>query len=157
MSWSARREGGWPQLVSEEIWQKIGADESACFTVDSAGYALADGGFNATLRDYARFGLMILENGGGIVPPAWIEATRSGTHGSEYNDVFPEGSYHNQFWIEDPRSRTLMCRGVFGQLIRISWATNTVVVKLSTYPDFSNIAYSVATLRAIHAIEAALG
>ena len=56
------------ELVSEELWQKIGAEESACFTVDSAGYALADGGFNATLRDYARFGLMILENGGGIVP-----------------------------------------------------------------------------------------
>ena len=107
------------ELVSEEIWQKIGADESACFTVDSAGYALADGGFNATLRDYARFGLMILDNGGGIVPPDWIEATRNGTHGSEYNDVFPEGSYRNQFWIEDPRSRTLMCRGVFGQLIHI--------------------------------------
>ena len=39
-----------PELVSEEIWQKIGADESAYFTVDSAGYALADGGFNATTK-----------------------------------------------------------------------------------------------------------
>ena len=56
------------QLVSEELWQKLGVDESACFTVDSAGYALADGGFNATLRDYGRFGQMILDNGGGIVP-----------------------------------------------------------------------------------------
>jgi CubicO group peptidase (beta-lactamase class C family) len=144
------------ELVSEEIWQRIGADESAFFTVDSAGYALADGGFNATLRDYARFGLMILEGGGGIVPLAWIEATRTGMHGPQYNPTLPEGSYRNQFWIEDPHSRTLMCRGVFGQLIRISWATNTVVVKLSSYPDFTNIAYSVATLKAVHAIEAAL-
>src|SRR5262245_21094985 len=63
------------ELVSEEIWQKIGADESACFTVDQAGYALAEGGFNATLRDYARFGLMLLDNGGGIVPAEWVEAT----------------------------------------------------------------------------------
>ncbi len=54
------------------------ADESACFTVDSAGYALADGGFNATLRDYGRFGQLILDNGGGIVPADWIEATRNG-------------------------------------------------------------------------------
>jgi hypothetical protein len=35
--------------------------------------------------------------------------------------------------------------------------TRTVVVKLSSYPDPSNLAYGVATLKAIHAIEAALG
>jgi CubicO group peptidase (beta-lactamase class C family) len=145
-----------PELVSQEIWQKIGADESACYTVDRAGYALAEGGFNATLRDYARFGLMLLDNGGGIVPADWVEATRTGTHGPDYNPSFPEGSYHNQFWIEDPRSRTLMCRGVFGQLIWISWEANMVVVKLSSYPDFSNIAYSKATLKAVHAIADAL-
>jgi len=146
-----------PQLVSEELWQKIGAEESACFTVDGAGYALADGGFNATLRDYGRFGLTILENGGGIVPPAWIEATRNGVHGPHFNESLPNGSYKNQFWLEDPKSRTLMCRGVFGQLIYINWDYDMVVVKLSTYPDFGNIAYSVSTLKAIHAIAAELG
>ncbi len=45
-----------PQLLSEELWQKMGAEESACITVDSAGFALADGGLNACLRDYGRFG-----------------------------------------------------------------------------------------------------
>ncbi|MDX8432965.1 serine hydrolase [Mesorhizobium abyssinicae] len=145
------------QLVSEELWQKLGADESACFSVDSAGYALAEGGFNATLRDYGRFGQLILDNGGGVVPADWIEATRNGRHGPEFNPSLPEGSYRNQFWIEDPRSRALMCRGVFGQLIHIGWDNRLVVVKLSTYPDFANIAYSVATLKAVHAIAAALG
>ncbi|MFN0193050.1 MAG: serine hydrolase domain-containing protein, partial [Aestuariivirga sp.] len=69
-----------PQLVSEELWQKAGMEESASFTVDAAGYALADGGFNASLRDYARFGQLLLDNGGGIVPPSWIESTRTGNH-----------------------------------------------------------------------------
>ncbi|WP_280821943.1 serine hydrolase domain-containing protein [Pseudaminobacter soli (ex Li et al. 2025)] len=145
-----------PQLVSEELWQKIGAEESACFTVDSAGYALADGGFNATLRDYARFGQLILDNGGGVVPASWVEATRTGIHGPLYSESFPTGSYKNQFWIEDPHSRSLMCRGVFGQLIHINWDHQMVVVKLSTYPDFTNRDYSVATLKAIHAIADAL-
>ncbi|TGT56684.1 class C beta-lactamase-related serine hydrolase [Mesorhizobium sp. M00.F.Ca.ET.170.01.1.1] len=144
------------QLVSEELWQKLGADESACFTVDSAGYAVADGGFNATLRDYGRFGQLILDNGGGVIPGEWIEATRSGKHASTFNPSLPEGSYRNQFWIEDPRSRALMCRGVFGQLIHIDWGNRMVVVKLSSYPDFTNIAYSVATLKAVHAMAAAL-
>jgi CubicO group peptidase (beta-lactamase class C family) len=145
-----------PQLVSEELWQKLGVDESACFTVDSAGYALADGGFNATLRDYARFGQMILDGGAGIVPAAWIETTRSGVHRPGFGAPIPEGAYHNQFWIEDPRSRNLMCRGVFGQLIWIDFARRIVVVKLSSWPDFYNIDYSTATLKACHAIAGAL-
>ncbi|WP_378949101.1 serine hydrolase domain-containing protein [Mesorhizobium sp. ANAO-SY3R2] len=144
------------QLVSEELWQKIGAEESAYFTVDSAGYALADGGFNASLRDYARFGQTILEDGAGIVPADWIAETRNGVHGSNYSASMPEGSYRNQFWIEDPRSRALMCRGVFGQLIHIDWDSRMVTVKLSTWPDFTSVAYSVATLKAIHAIADAL-
>lgn len=144
------------QLVSEELWQKIGAEESAYFTVDSAGYALADGGFNATLRDYARFGQTIIEDGAGIVPADWIAETRNGMHGPDYSASMPEGSYRNQFWIEDPRSRALMCRGVFGQLIHIDWDTRMVTVKLSTWPEFTSVPYSVATLKAVHAIAAAL-
>ena len=49
------------QLLSEELWQKIGMEESANMTVDAAGFALADGGLSACLRDYGRFGQMILE------------------------------------------------------------------------------------------------
>lgn len=145
-----------PQLVSEELWQKIGTDESACFTVDPAGYALADGGFNATLRDYARFGQLILEGGRGIVPADWIETTRNGAHGPHYSASFDNGSYRNQFWIEDPASRALMCRGVFGQLIHIGFDTGTVVVKLSSYPEFTSTEFGRATLAAVHAIAAEL-
>ena len=145
-----------PQLVSEELWQKLGVDESACFTVDSAGYALADGGFNATLRDYARFGQMILDGGDGVVPAAWIEMTRNGVHRPGFGAPLPEGAYHNQFWIEDPRSRNLICRGVFGQLIWIDFARRIVVVKLSSWPEFYNIDYSTATLKACHTIAGAL-
>ncbi|HVY98404.1 MAG TPA: serine hydrolase [Dongiaceae bacterium] len=146
-----------PQLVSEEIWQKLGVEESGCFAVDPAGYALADGGFNATLRDYGRFGQMILENGGGIVPPAWIAATRNGgRHGPQYWSAFPQGSYKNQFWLDDPAARSLMCVGVFGQMIWISWEHRMVVVKLSTWPDFTDAAMEAATAAAMRRIAEAL-
>jgi CubicO group peptidase (beta-lactamase class C family) len=146
-----------PQLVSEEIWQKLGVEESANFTVDPAGYALSCGGFNATLRDYGRFGQMILENGAGIVPAAWIEATRNGgRHGPQYWEILPQASYKNQFWIEDPRSRTLMCLGVFGQMIWISFEHRVVVVKLSTWPDFTDTAKERATVGAMQRIAEAL-
>ena len=99
---------------------------------------------------------MILDNGGGVIPADWIEATRTGKHGPNFSPSLPDGSYRNQFWIEDSRSRSLMCRGVFGQLIHMSWEHRMVVVKLSTYPDFLNSAYSVATQKAVHAIAGAL-
>ncbi|HZP21744.1 MAG TPA: serine hydrolase [Bauldia sp.] len=146
-------------LLSEGIWQKLGMEEDACMTVDATGFALADGGLNACLRDYGRFGQMILDDGGGIVPAEWVAATRSGDHslfGPPYTGVLPDGAYRNQFWIEDRRSRNLIARGVFGQLIHVSWETRTVVVKLSSWPEFVNRAWTVATLDAIRRIGAAL-
>jgi CubicO group peptidase (beta-lactamase class C family) len=148
-----------PQLVSELIWQQMGAEESACFTVDRAGYALADGGLNATLRDYARFGLIYRDdgtfNGRDIVPADWVRATRKGNHaifGEPYILVTPNGAYRNQFWIEDVSSEATMCRGVFGQMIYIDPAHDLVAVKLSSWPDFLNPQMTVNTLRMIHAI-----
>jgi len=148
-----------PQIVSDEIWSPMGAEESANFTVDSAGSALADGGFNACLRDYARVGLLYLQNGGGIIPAAWVEATRNGNHaifGEPYTDSLPDGAYKNQWWIEDPRSRALIARGVFGQMIYVNWDHGLVAVKLSSWPDFLNTQYDVITRQAIHTIAKAL-
>lgn len=144
-----------PQIISEQVWAPMGAEQSACFTVDAVGSALADGGFNACLRDYARLGLLYLENGGGILPASWVEATRNGNHaqfGEPYTQSLPEGAYRNQWWIEDPRSRALYARGVFGQMIYVNWDYDMVAVKLSSWPDFLNTQYAIATQKALHAI-----
>ena len=70
------------ELVGTELWSKLGAEEDANFTVDPAGYAQADGGFNATLRDYARFGQLHLDGGMAdgveVVPADWVEACGQG-------------------------------------------------------------------------------
>lgn len=145
-----------PQLVSEELWQKIGAEESACFTLDPAGYALADGGFNACLRDYARFGLAWLE---GLVPAPWVAATRSpnaALYPAEENPALPEGAYRNFMWLADRQGSRLLCRGVFGQLVYIDFAQAVVAVKLSTWPDFLNPGFDAAARAAIARIAEAL-
>jgi CubicO group peptidase (beta-lactamase class C family) len=143
------------QIVSEELWQKLGVEENASFTIDPAGYALADGGFNATLRDYARFGQMILEGGQGIVPKAWIDETRNGNHqmfGEPYSATLPGGAYHNQFWIENQSSRNLISRGVFGQLIYVDFAHQMVAVKLASQPDFVNPKMMIKSFEAVRKI-----
>ena len=151
---------GLAQLVSEHIWQKLGCDESANFTIDTAGYALGEGGFNACLRDFGRFGQMLLQNGGGIIPASWVQEIRQGVTYGNFNPSPEEpnfkGGYHNQFWHEGPHSKLIMCLGVFGQMIAIDYASELVVVKLSSWPDFTNTAFSNASIAAVHAIAAAL-
>lgn len=147
------------ELVSEHLWQPMGAEESACFTVDRSGYALAEGGFNATLRDYARVGLVHLNlgvfNSRQILPAEWVTDIRRGPHGlfnDESRALMPDGVYRNQFWVEDKARETVMARGVFGQLIYIAPEHDMVVVKLASQPDFINEANNIDTLAAIRAI-----
>lgn len=148
------------QIVSELLWQRIGAEMAANFTIDSSGYGLADGGFNACLRDYARFGLLYLNEGKNlageqVVPAAWVAATRSGNHqmfAAVGSIGLPDGAYKNQFWIEDSVDTAMMCIGIYGQLIYINPVQDLLVVKLSTWPSALNAEYKVDTLSAIHQI-----
>ena len=153
-------------LISEELWQPMGAEEAANITVDSAGYGLSCGGISSTLRDFARFGLLHLNNGAingeQIIPKFWVDDIRSGKHGLDViapSDVntnilsfLPVGKYRNQFWVEDKEKTTVMCIGVFGQLIYIAPEYDMVVVKFSTWPDFLDTEHKLNTLFGIHAI-----
>jgi CubicO group peptidase (beta-lactamase class C family) len=151
------------ELVSRELWGPIGAEEDAYFTVDRSGYGLADGGFNATLRDYARFGQLIASGGAAhgrqIVPRAFIDDLPNGNpalFGTDYRIVLPSGAYHNQFWIEEAGRPVVMCRGVFGQLIYIDREADFVAVKLSTWPEFTSPRRTRTALAAVRAIRTAL-
>ncbi len=152
-----------PEILSRDLWQPLGTEESANYTVDSAGYALADGGFNATLRDYARFGEMLTQdglfNGRQIVAAEWVKNCRFGDHAKftgDYRIATPNGAYARQFWHEDHRTPVLLARGVFGQLIYSDPAAGFTAVKLSSWPDFRNNTLLRETLAAINAIKQAL-
>ena len=147
------------ELISEELWQTMGAEDDANITVDSSGYGLSCGGISSSLRDFARFGILHLNggklNGKQIIPSDWIDDIRSGNHGlanESLRATYPNGKYRNQFWIEDASKTTVMCIGVFGQLIYIAPEYNMVVVKFSTWPDFLDDTHKLNTLSAIHAI-----
>jgi CubicO group peptidase (beta-lactamase class C family) len=151
------------KLISRELWQPLGCEESANFTVDAAGYALACGGLSATLRDYARFGQLLLQRGkvGGrqLLPAAWIDDIHNADHslfGDPYTLAAPNGGYRNQFWVEDVDRPGFMARGVFGQLIYVDQGQDMVVVKLSSWPEFTSVSRLKTALSAIHAIGAHL-
>jgi CubicO group peptidase (beta-lactamase class C family) len=148
------------ELISEELWAPMGAEENAYITLDRGGYALADGGFNATLRDFARFALLLLNGGKAhgrqIVPAEWIEVTRNANHavfGEERQGALPRGAYRNQFWIEDSDSRVFMCFGIFGQYIYMDPEAGFALVKLSTDVDPVSEERTADMLAAAHALK----
>ncbi|MCX7287026.1 MAG: serine hydrolase [Rhodobacterales bacterium] len=149
-------------LISDHLWQPMGCEEDATITVDRAGYGLACGGISASLRDMARFGMMLLNNGQvegrQVVPKAWCQDIRHGKHGlydaENYKD-WPNGAYRNQFWVEDSRLGRHYCFGVFGQMVMIAPDSNMVAVKLSTWPDFVDAGHYRSAMDGLRAVEAA--
>ena len=161
LAWALERAANRPlaEMVSDLIWTKIGAEKDAFFTVDRAGTALANGGFNASLRDYARFGLMMQNDGmvgtSEVVPASWVEACATGdssVYGPPYSDTCPDGAYSNFWWTNNIETGDFMARGVFGQRIYVNRAAELTIVKLSTWPDYLITSFSKDCVSAFAAI-----
>ncbi|WP_218883527.1 serine hydrolase domain-containing protein [Burkholderia guangdongensis] len=166
LAFALQRASGTPlaELVSRELWAPMGAEEDAYFTVDSTGYALADGGFNASLRDYGRFALLHLRrgelNGRRIVPAEWLDDIRSGGRPELFGEIdrrdLPLGAYRSQFWVEYDERRAYMARGVFGQMIYIDPQADFAAVLLSSWPEFVSDVRTRTAIAAVKAIRDAL-
>ena len=84
LGWIVSRATGkhWAELMSDNIWQKLGTEEDAHVMVDSVGTPLQGAGLNATARDLARFGEMLRLggsfNGQKIFDKAVIDDTAKG-------------------------------------------------------------------------------
>lgn len=162
VAWALERAAGsdLASLLSGRIWRKLGCEQDGFFTVDAAGSALADGGFNATLRDFGRFGQMVLNGGHSdgrrIVPESWIggicKEMDQSRFGEPYDALSPEGAYRRFFWVHDPKRETFMARGVFGQIIFFDRQADVLVVKLSSWPDYLIRSFSQDAVRACVAI-----
>ena len=122
-------------LLSEHLWQPMGAGSNAMITVDRAGTARAAGGMSATARDLALTGELIRQKGQGLLPAAfvddlWAGGSRDAWKNGDQASLFPGGSYRN-YWYETGQGE-LAAIGIHGQWIWVDPATATVIVKLSS-------------------------
>lgn len=122
--------------TARKLWEPIGAEADGFYIMDGppgVGREFSGAGFNATPRDWARFGQMILDGGmvegRRVVSEEWIKMARASA-GASYP---PFGGYGFQWWTI-ANSQAFTALGLQGQYVYIDPLTRTVVVKLSYFP-----------------------
>jgi CubicO group peptidase (beta-lactamase class C family) len=151
------------ELVAEHIWNPIGAEQDLVSIIDSAGTMSFEGGFNMCLRDFARFGLLVSQDGcfqgKQLVSDNWLRECRNPSENlirvfgaSEYADVLPGGAYHNQWWVRNPSKGVTMALGIHGQMLYVDCEQDFVVAKLSSQPAQDDIEMAMDQMLAFEAI-----
>jgi len=131
------------EYAQEKLWSRIGAQSDAFFyesknQPDTCAFAC----FNATVRDYARVGLMMLQGGTlgekRIVSKAWVH--NSTTPDAPYLKPKPGGpeggyGYAYQWWVPAGNDGVFMAQGIYGQCIYVDPARRVVIVQTSAWPE----------------------
>src|SRR6056297_3210614 len=144
--------------LASRLWGPMGSEADATWSTDRAGREFALCCLNATLRDYARFGRLYLEDGARdgrqIVPAGWVAASVAPTAPHLQPGDNPAShwtfGYGYQWWIPEEPQGDFLAIGVWGQYIYVDPAREVVIVKTSADPLFDeNDHESVAAFRAI--------
>jgi CubicO group peptidase (beta-lactamase class C family) len=140
--------------MTEKLWKPAGMERDGYWIMDGppgVGREFFGAGFNATLRDYGRFGLMILNGGVAdgrqVVPGDWVKQATDGGH----EPIAPGAPTGYQYlWWTIPNSKAFMAVGLHHQFIYVDPDTRTVIVKLSATPNpVGNQPEHIAFFRAV--------
>ncbi|MCI5045285.1 MAG: beta-lactamase family protein [Aquisalinus sp.] len=131
------------KYLEEKMWRRLGMAHDAAWNIDNPGPdGMEIGGafFNASLRDLARFGLFIEQdgmwNGEQLLPAGWVdEATRIEEPHLSYGEVFEgfDSGYGYQWWVFPDGS--FRASGAYGQTIYIDRENDLVVARTSAWPE----------------------
>ena len=120
--------------LAERIWSRVGMEADANWWLDSPdGIEIGGSGFSATLRDYGRFGLFLLNGGvaGGeaILPDGWI---REATSPKVLRDGAAPLAYGYLWWTgttpASQRDGAYTALGIYGQALYINPVAQVVIV-----------------------------
>lgn len=131
------------EYAQEKLWRKIGAQSDAFFyeskdQPNTCAFAC----FNSTVRDYARVGLMMLQQGSlgdsHVVSAQWVHD--STTPDALYLQPQPHGpaggfGYAYQWWIPPGNDGAFEAEGIYGQCVYVNPAKRVVIVQTSAWPE----------------------
>ena len=120
--------------LATRIWQKLGAESDAAWAIDPTGQEVAYCCFIATLRDWARLGLMLASdgawNGQQIVPRQWLlDATAVPRDSYLRNTIAQSWGYGYQVWILPGERRMFFLLGIHGQGLFVDPESKLIMVQ----------------------------
>ncbi|MDM0086903.1 MULTISPECIES: serine hydrolase [unclassified Variovorax] len=127
------------QYLSEKIWSRMGMEAPANWWLDSPnGVEIGGSGISATLRDYGRFGLFMMNDGvidgQRVLPPGWVAEAGSPKRLSGGTPL----AYGYLWWIPGGRSGddgAFYGTGIMGQYLYINRKEKVVIVVWGAQPQ----------------------
>ncbi|MBN7797925.1 serine hydrolase domain-containing protein [Parahaliea mediterranea] len=151
--------------MTSRLWHPLGMEHKGLWTLDEQGIELAMGGLAASARDYAKLGLLYLNDGlrgdQRILPEGWVKAsvTPDEPHlmpGENPNSSSVSG-YQYQWWTPRNWDGDYLARGIWGQNIYVHPENRVVIVKLAADQKNFDPAYKLAYIDYLQDIAQSLG
>ncbi len=168
LAWIIRRVTGLTiaQALQTMIWAPLGAEHNGYYWLDYHGTEMAGGGLSITLRDAARFGQMILQdgkfNGRQVISPAIAQRIKTKRNVELFTRYYDDpwygevaDSYHDQWWGYTGVD-AVAGLGIHGQFIYVNSEANVVIAKHSSDPTAESPRVDNETAYIMHAIAAHL-
>jgi len=148
------------ELVSERLWQRLGTEQDAYYTVDALGTPFAGGGLSAGLRDMARVGQLMLDegqhDGAQLFPAEVVRTIRTGGDKQVFAKAgyktLPGGSYRAMWWVLHNANGAFAARGVHGQTLYIDPTAEMVIARFASHPSAKNADNDPTSLPAYQAL-----
>lgn len=167
LGWILERASGvrFAELMSELLWQPLGAECDAYVTVDPLGAPRSAGGICTSLRDLARVGEMMrcrgMAQGRQVVPGWWIDdilhkGVRKTWASGDMQALLPHGRYRSQWHLTGNAHGAFFGLGIHGQWLYVDPPSGVVIAKQSSQPDPDEDAMECLHLSAFDAIARAL-
>ncbi|MEA1064958.1 serine hydrolase [Erwinia sp. HR93] len=144
------------QNLQEKIWQPYGMmHDGVWHSYEKGKHDVGAHGFNATLEDWGKFGLFIMNNGvlpdgTQVLPDNWVQDARTwNTADKSVTAAHPDGSYGYEWWNNSVPANaakdvgpqhgmeskdTMWALGIYGQMIVVNPKEKLVIVQWSTWP-----------------------
>ena len=140
--------------LEEKIWSKIGMERAAQFQVDMLGTPFSGGGLNASLRDIARLGELLRNNGEyngeQILHPDVVKDIRAGAQYPAFkkpaDSSMESWTFRSMWWVTGNENKAFMARGVHGQSLYIDPTQDLVIARFASHPIAANKANDCISL-----------
>ena len=157
LAWVLERATGKPvsEYAASALWQPLGMEDDALWSLDHSGVELGFCCLNLTLRDYAKLGQLYLQQGqwlgAQLLPEGWVrEATQRPEPWLAAGNGYAERGYGYHVWVPRDPQQEYFFNGVWGQTVWVSERHRVVVAKTSVDPLFrEHMAEVISFMRAV--------